>query len=122
MRAVLGIPVRLGGVPVGTLDVYVDQPRQWDASERAALARFADVIETTLGAALRAHTAGELATQLQYALDYRIVIERAVGYLMARDSLDAVTAFDRLRRRARNARTKVGDVAEHVLATGRLPD
>ena len=38
---------------------------------------------------VQAHTAGELARQLQYALDYRVVIERAVGYLMAKESIDA---------------------------------
>ena len=54
-------------------------PHEWDESEVAALARYAEVIATTLTAAVQAHTAGELARQLQYALDYRVVIERAVG-------------------------------------------
>ena len=38
-----------------------------------------------------------MAKQLQYALDYRVVIERAVGYLMAKESIDAVAAFNALR-------------------------
>jgi hypothetical protein len=59
-----------------------------------------------------AHNAGELAAQLQYALDYRVIIERGVGYLMARDQVDAMTAFDRLRRAARDTQTKIGDVAQ----------
>ena len=50
--------------------------------------------------AVAAHNAGELAAQLQYALDYRVIIERGVGHLMARDQVDAMTAFDRLRRAA----------------------
>ena len=100
VRAVLGVPVRLGGVPVGTLDVYQEQPHDWDESEVAALERYAEVIATTLTAALHAHTAGELARQLQYALDYRVLIERGVGYLMAKESLDAVAAFKAARRRA----------------------
>jgi GAF domain-containing protein len=120
VRAVLGTPVLLGGVPVGTLDVYYDRPHDWDASEASALARYAEVIATTLSAALQAHTAGELARQLQYALDYRVVIERAVGYLMAKESLDAVAAFNALRNEARGSRTKVGVVAERVLGTGSL--
>ena len=121
VHAILGVPIRLGGIPVGTLDVYLDRPHVWDESERAAISRYADVVETTLTAALKAHTAGELADQLQYALDYRVIIERAVGYLMASDQTDAVTAFNRLRRAARNNRTKIGEVAEQVLATGALP-
>ena len=121
VHAVLGVPVRFGAVPVGTLDVYLDRPHDWDDSECAALARYGDVVGTTLSAAVQAHTAGELADQLQYALDYRVIIERSVGYLMARDHIDATTAFNRLRRVARNQRTKVGEVAEHLLATGQLP-
>jgi GAF domain-containing protein len=121
VRAVLGTPVRVGGVPVGTLDVYRDHPHDWDETEVAALARYAEVIATTLMAAVQAHTAGELARQLQYALDYRVVIERAVGFLMAKESTDAVAAFNALRTAARSRRTKIGVVAEHVLETGALP-
>lgn len=49
------------------------------------------------------------------------MIERGVGYLMARDNVDAVTAFNRLRRAARSTQTKIGDVATHLLETGQLP-
>jgi GAF domain-containing protein len=122
VRAVLGTPVRIGGVPVGTLDVYRKVVHDWDDSEVAALAQYAEVVATTLGAAVQAHTAGELARQLQYALDYRVVIERAVGYLMAEQSVDPVAAFNALRTAARSRRTKIGEVAEHVLEHGGLPD
>ncbi|XVV08629.1 GAF and ANTAR domain-containing protein [Actinoplanes sp. CA-131856] len=120
--AVLGAPVRLGGVPVGTLDVFLDRPHDWDDTEAAALERYTGLLESTLSAALAAQRAGELAGQLQYALDYRIVIERAVGYLMARHETGAEEAFGLLRATARNQRRKVADVARHLLDTGRLPD
>jgi GAF domain-containing protein len=121
IRAVLGLPVRIGGVPIGTLDVYRDQPYEWDDSEQAGLSRYSDVIETTLTAAMAAHRAGALADQLQYALDYRVTIERAIGYLMASRQLDATAAFDLLRRTARSNRRKVADLAEHLLTRGTLP-
>jgi AmiR/NasT family two-component response regulator len=54
--------------------------------------------------------------QLQGALDRRVVIERAVGLLMARLDTDAVGAFGSLRRAARDSRRRVADVAEDVLA------
>jgi AmiR/NasT family two-component response regulator len=57
--------------------------------------------------ALAAHDHGVLAEQLRYALDYRVIIERAVGYLMGAHRLDAVTAFDLLRKRARDSRRRV---------------
>lgn len=121
VHAVLGVPVRLGGIPVGTLNVYRDRPSAWDDSERRALVRYGVVVATTLSAALRAHTAGTLVDQLQYALDYRVLIERAVGYLMASERIDGTAAFSRLRRSARNRRVKIGQVAEELLASGRLP-
>ena len=121
VRSVLGIPVRLGGVTVGSLDVYLDVPHRWDDSERRALTRYGAVVEAILAAALAARSAGELAGQLQYALDYRVVIERGVGYLMATERVDAVTAFNRLRRASRGSRRKIGEVAEELLATGSLP-
>jgi hypothetical protein len=121
IRAVLGMPVRLGGVTVGTLDLCYDHPHVWQDDECQALARYRDVVESTLASAVAAHNAGELAAQLQYALDYRVIIERGVGYLMARDQVDAMTAFDRLRRAARDTQTKIGDVAQRLVSTGRLP-
>src|SRR5215213_1995222 len=93
VRAVLGLPVRLGGVTVGTLDVTYDHPHMWQEDECQALARYRDLIESILAAAVTAHTAGELAAQLQYALDYRVIIERGVGYLMARDQIDSIAAL-----------------------------
>jgi GAF domain-containing protein len=121
VRSVMGVPVQLGGVTVGSLDVYLDRPHRWDDSERAALSRYSEVLETTLGAALTARHASELADQLQYALDHRVVIERAIGYLMADRRVDAVTAFEQLRRAARSGRRKVAEVAQHLLDTGALP-
>ena len=119
--AVMGVPVRVGGVPVGTFDLFVDRPHAWDDSEAAALQRYSDLISSTLGAALAAQKAGVLAGQLQYALDYRIVIERAVGFLMARRDLGADQAFTLLRGTARSQRRKVAAVAQHLLETGDLP-
>lgn len=121
VRAALGAPVHLGGVPVGSLDVYQDTAYDWSPSEERALQRYSDVVAQILSAALSAQRAGELAAQLQYALDYRVVIERGVGYLMATQRVGAVEAFDLIRRTARSSRRKVGDVAKEVLATGSLP-
>lgn len=121
VRAVLGLPVRLGGVTVGTLDIVYDHPHVWQADECQALARYRDVVESTLAAAVAAQNAGELADQLQYALDYRVIIERGVGYLMARDQVDSMAAFNKLRRAARDTQSKIGDVAQRLISTGQLP-
>ena len=56
-----------------------------------------------------------MASQLQYALDCRVVIERAIGYLMGTRRLDAVTAFDVLRQQARASRRLTADVPTDLL-------
>jgi GAF domain-containing protein len=115
VRAVAGTPILLGGSPVGTLNVYRDEPVEWDKSDINALAAYSGLVAEVLATALTAQQHSIVADQLQYALDYRVVIERAVGYLMGTQRLDAVTAFDVLRRRARDSRRRVADVASELL-------
>jgi GAF domain-containing protein len=116
IRAVLGIPTRMEGAPIGSLDVFVDEPHGWDESERRALAAFNEVVEGLLREAVQAERQTEIAEQLQYALDNRLIIERAVGLLMGREGLDQVGAFNRLRQTARSSGRKVGEVADRLLA------
>lgn len=116
VRAVLGMPVRIGGGPVGTLNVCSDTPRAWTPAELDAIASYARVLENMLLAGSIAHRNDRLARELQYALDYRVPIERAVGYLMATHKIDPVAAFELLRRAARNSRRRVADLAGEVLA------
>ena len=115
VRAVAGIPILLTGSPVGTLNVYRSEPVEWDRSDVNALTAYGALIAEVLAAALAIQEHSTVADQLQYALDYRVVIERAVGYLMGTHRLDAVTAFDVLRRRARDSRRRVADIAAEVL-------
>lgn len=121
VRAVLGVPVRMSRIAVGTLDVYKSRAGGWDDSERTSLDRYAEVVGDLLGSTVAERRSQRLADQLQYALDYRVVIERGVGYLMARDRVDAAVAFNSLRGAARHTRARIGHVAERLLATGSLP-
>jgi GAF domain-containing protein len=115
VRAVAGVPVLLGGSPAGTLNVYRDAPNDWSRSALQALHAYGDLIADNVGSALAARENSELAGQLQYALDYRVIIERAVGYVMGSHGVDAVTAFNVLRKRARDERRRVADVAAEIL-------
>ena len=120
VRAVLGVPIHVDNVPVGSLNVYRDQPGEWDPSETIALEAYGGLIESLLSTALQARHRGQLAQQLQHALNHRVVIERAVGVIMARQNLGPVDAFNQLRSRARSSERKVADVAADLLAE--LPD
>ena len=124
--AVLGVPTRIGGVAVGSLNVYRSGRYEWDSSDVAAVAAHNEVLEGLLGSALVARRRGEVVDQLERALEKRVVIERAVGMLMQRHGGPAVVAFAALRRAARDARRPVADLAGMTLAGddsvgGRLP-
>ena len=119
--AVMGVPIHLSDVPIGSLNLYMDVPYEFDKSEIEALSRYGEVVEAMIHAAVTASHAGHLAAQLTYALEYRAPIERAIGYLMARDGLDHASAFQKLRKAARSTRRRVGDVANELLDSGELP-
>lgn len=116
VRGVLGIPIRLSGGTVGSLNVYSDSRYGWDASDRAAIGAYEEFIERLLQAAIAAHKQGAVIEQLQYALDNRVVVERAVGLIMGRDQIDAPAAFERLRSSARRQRVRTAEIAERHLA------
>ena len=115
VRAVAGAPIRLGDSPVGTVNVYRTQPAGWDDSDMAALQAFAELIEEIMTAELASQQHSETASQLQHALNYRVIIERAIGFMMASHGVDAITAFNRLRKQARDGRRRVADLAAEVL-------
>ena len=57
----------------------------------------------------------ELAEQLQRALDTRIVIEQAKGFLVARHGVTPDEAFEAMRRHARQNRVALRDVAADAM-------
>jgi hypothetical protein len=113
--------VELDGGVIGTLDIYVGDPRDWDPSEVAALHAYAGLVASLLSAAVTAEVKGRLADQLQAALAHRWLIEQAKGVLMGRERLDAQAAFERLRGAARSSTRRLADVAREVTAGAPLP-
>lgn len=93
--------------PIGSLNVYVHTTHEWLDEEVAALETYGQLLNGLLSTALAAHQRGQVVDQLEYALGYRVVIERGVGYLMARHHLGAVEAFNLLRRAARDRQRRV---------------
>jgi GAF domain-containing protein len=120
IRAVLGLPTAITGETIGTLNAYSMQPHPWDESEVEALRAYNEVLEGRLEAAIVAGHQSQLVEQLRSALNTRAKIERAIGYIMGREGLDTVTAFNRMRFAARTSRRRVADVASEVLE-GRIP-
>jgi hypothetical protein len=70
----------------------------------------------------RLAAAEELNTQLEHALESRIVIEQAKGILAERLGLGIEEAFDVLRYAARTARVKLHELARSVVQDQRTPN
>jgi GAF domain-containing protein len=121
ISAALSVPVELDGGVIGTLDVYAGRPRDWDASEVAALQAYAGLVASLLSAAVTAQVKGRLADQLQAALEHRWLIEQAKGVVMGREHVDAQAAFERLRGAARSSTRRLADVAKDVTEGQELP-
>ena len=120
MRAGLSVPVQLEGGPIGTLDLYSAQPRDWDPAEIGAAQVYAALAATLLTRAAAAQVKGRLAEQLEAAFEHRNRIERAKGMLMAQEGIDDAAAFERLRSAARSSRRPLIDVVDDVLGGKRL--
>jgi GAF domain-containing protein len=120
--ALLGVPIHVGKTSVGSLNVYTDAGSTWKDEEVEALRAFGLVVEEMLAQALTSRQRHVLAEQLDQALSTRVVIDRAVGVVMADHRTDPMTAFNILRSQARAQRRKVVDVANEVLEAVQRPE
>jgi GAF domain-containing protein len=117
--SVLALPMRMRGHVVGALNLFGDS-RTPPISERAIpIAQcMADVATIAILQARLSRGRELLAEQLQMALNSRIAVEQAKGVLSAQLGIDPDEAFGLLRRRARDSRRRLVDVAEEVVHLG----
>ena len=115
IRAVLSAPIETGSGPVGTCNILSAEPKHWNESHVGAIRAYASALGTLLQIVTEAHASSVLASQLQYALDQRVVIEQAKGVLMEREGMDSLQAFERLRATARSSQRKLVEVAAEVV-------
>ena len=116
IRGVLSSPVLHDGRVLGTCNAITHDPRGWTDADVAAIVAFAVVIGRLLASTIEARHQGDLVTQLQTALESRVLVEQAKGVLMEREGLSPQAAFERLRRRARARSMKINDLAREVIA------
>jgi ANTAR domain len=119
----LSVPVEVGGGPVGTLEVYVTAPREWDDSAAAALQAYAGLVASLLVAAVtaRARVTGRLADQVQAAWEHRSLLEQAAAILVDREGLDAPAALEWLATAARPSGSTLVQMARAVVGGAPLP-
>ncbi|MGB3444490.1 MAG: ANTAR domain-containing protein [Actinophytocola sp.] len=97
---------------IGALALFRDA--EGEANGRLAKA-LADLAAVAILQARALRRSEELAAQLQYALDRRVIIEQAKGVLAERHGLTTRAAFIALRTYARSNNTKVSALARAIL-------
>jgi GAF domain-containing protein len=115
-QSVAGLPLHVEDRSVGALNVYHVQPWDWPAEDIATAQILADMASGYILNARELEQSKQLATQLQHALDSRVVVEQAKGVIAARAGIPTDEAFQRLRRHARDRGARVHDVARAVVS------
>ena len=119
LRAVLASPIPYNQMAIGVVAVFSAKTHPWSPEGELALIAFTDLAALTIANTMQSEQRGELAIQLQRALDARVIIEQAKGALVARDGVSPGEAFEQMRRQARAERRRVVEVARELLITAR---
>ncbi|AZC13306.1 GAF and ANTAR domain-containing protein [Microbacterium sp. ABRD28] len=113
------IPMRLRSITIGSLNLFGERIGALNEPDATAAKTLADIATISI---LQQRTVEESVlaqAQLQRALDSRVVIEQAKGYVAQLEGIDMEAAFHRIRAHARSTQTRLSDVADAII-TGRL--
>lgn len=109
VRSIMAFQLFIAGASVGALNVYAEEPNVFDAETR------------TIGLVFAAHSsvawnAARRDEQFKRALASRDVIGQAKGMIMERYGVDAVQAFDLLRKLSQDSNVQLTQVASELVA------
>ncbi len=109
------LPMKLRQQVIGALNLFGQHPVQLPPEDVRVAQAFADIATIAILQERLVKEREVLASQLQTALDSRVVIEQAKGVLAERLGFDMDTAFSTLRDAARRANRRLSDVARDVV-------
>lgn len=114
--SVHALPMRLCEDVLGTLGLFGTSVGALDDDDLSLGQALADVASVALVQDRKITDKHLLADQLQHALNSRVVIEQAKGFVAQLGNLDMDNAFARLRHFARNHNQRLTDVARAVVS------
>src|SRR3954469_3929194 len=112
---VCGIPLRHGQEIIGALNMFRETDEPLGDHDLQLGQALADVATIALLQRRETTQARRQATQLQAALDSRVLLEQAKGILAERLGVSPDEAFQTLRRQARNNNQKLRDLAGEIV-------
>jgi len=124
LRSSLSVPLRLGDLAAGAMNLYVFDHHMFADAERAVIGEFSDEASRAVSLALRHELLTEKNDHLHTAMATRRLIDQAIGLVMAQNRCSADEAFDILRRASQNRNVKINRLAAQMIhnVTGRGAD
>jgi GAF domain-containing protein len=119
-HSVYCLPMRLRGRVIGALNFFRDEIRALDANDVVVAQGLADVATIAILQHQSSLDAKILNSQLNNALNSRIIIEQAKGMISQSLNYDMDLAFNRLRAYARNHNSRLTAVASAIV-DGTIP-
>ena len=107
--------MRLNGTKLGALNLYDSARRDWSAEDVQVARLLADMATGYAANASRLDKLQHTTTQLQSALESRVVIEQSKGVLAAERSISVDRAFEVLRTYSRSHNRSLREIAEAVV-------
>lgn len=119
-RAVFALPVQVGAIQLGVLDLHRTRPGPLSPQELADALAFADAAGTLLlDAAIGIHPdTADLAWQQDDPTAHHAEVHQATGMILVQLGVSAEAAFARLRAHAYAHERRLGDVARDVIGRG----
>lgn len=113
--AVHSVPMHLRGQTIGSLNLFYTDAREISDDDLAVVQALADV--ATIGILHQRAVAEQeaISSQLQRALDSRVVIEQAKGAVAFAHDIGVDEAFTRIRTYARSNRESITEVAQRIV-------
>jgi GAF domain-containing protein len=112
--SVHALPMRLRDTVLGSLNLFREHEGALGPDDALAAQALTDVATISILQQRTLEQAGVAQTQLQRALDSRVLIEQAKGFVAHTHRVDMETAFAMLRQHARTNREPLVDVARAV--------
>lgn len=117
--SVLALPLRLRDRVIGALNLFANGDTSLDSPDVVPVAQaMADVSTIAIMQERLGRERELLNEQLQHALNSRVTIEQAKGALAAQLGVDTAEAFEILRKRARDTRRPLSELATQTLTQG----
>jgi len=116
VRAVFAFPMRQGGVRLGAIDLYRDQPGPLSDDQHADALVMADVVAAWVLDMQADAPPGALASELESGADFHFVVHNAAGKVSVQAGVSITEALVRLRAFAFSNDRHLRDVAKAVVA------